>query len=400
MSNALARANLLLPPTNQADENDLKNAQVILKQVLDGMELFDESKIWQEYGGELKKDYRERDKRGRLFKYIMDPILEKRKQEEGKWRRKSEKRFKSLVMERLPKGKKKDFARALKGIPTVEALLAYHAKRRKLDRFRLTKGKKYWQKRENLLKLLERKEGEPTEWAGGGALRDDLRWADPSKQEPIPEAFRTRVDEADKLIKLLLEPEVLKKVKRPAVRPFAGESRSVKAGGAIVIRASCETTALVHEVGHYLEDNLPSDLAVQVHFLLRYRHKVEVDRLAKKKAGENRELEEVKKELNEIELFKEGEEFGKEYRFLGQYPATGPYTSRVGTAPRPTSAGTEVTSMTIEFLANPKKAKSLIQKDPVQAAIILRQLIPQEYQARDELSQFDKYLPGEPRKEE
>jgi hypothetical protein len=74
-------------------------------------------------------------------------------------------------------------------------------------------------------------------------------------------------------------------------------------------------------------------------------------------------------------------------RYRGHYPVTGRYTSRQ-------SAGsTEVASMTIEYLGDPSKAKQMIDKDPVQAAIVLRRLMPNAFKTLPD--NLKAYLPHE-----
>ena len=58
-------------------------------------------------------------------------------------------------------------------------------------------------------------------------------------------------------------------------------------------------------------------------------------------------------------------------------PATGLYSARYYEG-----GSTEVMSMTMEYFSQPAKAQYLLDRDPVQAAIILRAIIPREFSAR------------------
>jgi hypothetical protein len=51
-------------------------------------------------------------------------------------------------------------------------------------------------------------------------------------------------------------------------------------------------------------------------------------------------------------------------------------------------------SMTVEYLANPKKLTDMVEKDPLQAAIVLRALQPAAYDHEGDLRQFDKFMPS------
>jgi hypothetical protein len=79
-----------------------------------------------------------------------------------------------------------------------------------------------------------------------------------------------------------------------------------------------------------------------------------------------------------------------EGRYRGEYAATGKYTSSAyGNA-----GSTEATSMTLEFLSDPYRVKTMIEEDPQQTAIVLRGLRPKEYAQTPELRDFDHFLPA------
>lgn len=103
----------------------------------------------------------------------------------------------------------------------------------------------------------------------------------------------------------------------------------------------------------------------------------------------------VEKSGKRLEKAGHGEIFTREEgRYRGEYAATGQYTS----SSYGDMGSTEATSMTLEFLSDPDRVKTMIEKDPQQTAIVLRGLRPKEYAQSPELREFDVFLPGNPAK--
>lgn len=258
------------------------------------------------------------------------------------------------------------FARALRTLPSVAKLAQVHT----------TTG----ERRAGLLKL-PRTGG--TEWKDGRFLFDavdvvelDDKGAEirPSKRysAPIDDGrFRTKLFEADKLLRLLIEPEILIEIPRPriVVHPMrSSDFRAFQDGGNINVAADEPLDIIVHEIGHYVETNGRLEAWVAIQKLILGRHRA---------AGGGRNAV-----AGPLGIRKEG-------RFEGTYATTGKYTSKAYG-----DGSTEMMSMTLEYLANPGKFDRMVDRDPVQAAVVLRGLQPTAYAECDELRPFDKYLPS------
>ncbi len=220
-------------------------------------------------------------------------------------------------------------------------------------------------------------------WRGGGFLHDDIAEVnEDNDKKPIPPkklyrrpiddgTFRRKAFEADKMIRALVEPEVLGQLARPKFRVHPmkeSQFRAFQRGEEVHLAADEPLPIMVHEVGHYLEDHGAVDSWADIQRLIAKRH-------ALAGGGANTER-------GPIGMRKEG-------RYGGEYPATGKYTSKAYD-----TGSTEVMAMTLEYLARPSTFEKMIDKDPVQAATVLRAVQPRAYAAQAGLRAFDKYLPS------
>lgn len=269
----------------------------------------------------------------------------------------------------LTKSQKKAFAAALKSMPTIQYLLEKH------------------KSKETPISIAQ--------WANGGFLSDNITESTKNDKTPPTDGtvnprtdidngkFKRRVDDADQYVRTLVEPHLLAEIPRPGIivhlkysgglHKSVNTFRAFQSGHEVNVAQDEGTPTIVHEVGHYLEDNLPSELWHDIHIMLRARHLASVQ--------------------------KSGKEYGKvghgesgmrgEGRYRGDYAATGKYTSSAYGG----AGSTEMTSMTMEFLADPDRVKTMIEQDPQQTAIILRGLRPREYAQTQALRAFDQYIP-------
>ena len=216
---------------------------------------------------------------------------------------------------------------------------------------------------------------EDAEWKDGKALIDNAVKMDPTgKNEvgPLPAAhlMYQRVEDADAIIRRMAEDTVIGRMDPPKVHVRAqdnDEFRAYENLGGIHVAANEPTHVVVHETGHWIEDHAPKEHFRDVQRLMHKRHEIAGGGAAGKGEGSDK----------------------TEGRYLGKYPATGKYTSSAYK-----HGSTEVTSMTMEYLANPKRFDTMLDKDPVQAAVILRALAPAAYDAEGDLREFDEYLPS------
>ncbi len=125
---------------------------------------------------------------------------------------------------------------------------------------------------------------------------------------------------------------------------------------------------IVHEIGHQLEYFLPTDVWLDIQDLLRMRHQNAVDK------GDHRD---VLEKINPLFPSFLDQEFGAEAKFKGEMPATKNYSAKYYD-----SGNTEVMSMSMEFLSDPAKTLNLLEKDPLQAAIVLRGIQPTDFEAK------------------
>jgi hypothetical protein len=254
---------------------------------------------------------------------------------------------------------KSAFATALKQMPTVKNLLTTY-------------------------KAGEMPSAGNAQWKNGGKLSDSITESkiNDAKNEKGSVVrtnvdngkFKRRTDQADEFIKAMVEPHLLATLDRPKVVVHlkynsafrkVNSFRAYQDGNEVHVAQDEDTPVIVHEVGHYLEDQLPSELWHDIRLLMEARHAA---------AGGG------KKAAKGIS----SSEGGYKGKYLDVYMAKA-YGGR---------GSTEVMSMTMEYLADPSRIKTLLDKDPQQAAIILRGIRPKEYAATDALRPFDKFLPN------
>jgi hypothetical protein len=263
----------------------------------------------------------------------------------------------------VPQNQKALFTTALKKMPFVKKLYNNTIQKnlgKKENKFNAkVKGKGYWKE--------------------GGSITGNINVVDEgnrftkARDQIDNGTFAKRVQDAERIIKQMVEPGILSQIPRPTVyvhtqneqqvyRPWG--FRAFQRDGGIHVAQDEDTSVIVHEIGHHIEHYLPMLNYQDIKLLLEGRN------LDAKKASYiyNRSYE--------------------EQRYQGDYPATGKYTSKYYEG-----GSTEVMSMSVEYLAHPTKFKDLIEKDPQQAAIILRLLRPTEYRATNALAPFNIYLP-------
>ncbi|MDI9340871.1 MAG: DUF4157 domain-containing protein [Sediminibacterium sp.] len=219
-------------------------------------------------------------------------------------------------------------------------------------------------------------------WKNGGSAVSEIQEVDDGywgltrdRREIDNGNFRKNVMKADHFIKLMVEPSVLGQVKRPLIRvhlrnqmtPYRphGFRAFHNNQGEVHVAQDEDVQTLVHEMGHHIEDELPILAWSDIQKLL-----------------EGRNLDKSKSTYIYLHSY-------SEQRFGGEYAATGKYTSKYYEG-----GATEVTSMTSEYLSHPQRFKDLIEKDPQQAAVILRILRPHEFSQVKALKKFQKYLPN------
>ncbi len=220
-------------------------------------------------------------------------------------------------------------------------------------------------------------------WADGGFLSDSIAEVNQNDDKlPVPakDQYRKPIDDgtfrktafaADKMLRALVEPEVLGQLPKPQlkVHPMKqSKFRAFQSGSEVHLAADEPLPIVVHEVGHYLETHGAVESWVDIQRLLTKRHQL---------AGGGSNTVTGPSGIR------------KEGRYAGEYPATGKYTSKAYD-----SGDTEVMSMTLEYLARPATFQAMLEKDPVQAAVVLRAVQPRAYAARGGLRRFDKYLPS------
>lgn len=271
----------------------------------------------------------------------------------------------------LTQQQKQQFSDALKLMPTVDWLL--NKKRSSTDAVDEIGG-----------------QAVESRWRDGTNLIDNITFAKKDKSgnyastgkapKPSSKAYQ-RVIEADQMLRRMIEPQILELVPAPNVKIIDSMFfRAFQNGRDVHVSSGESMQVIVHEVSHYLEDHLPTDLWMDVHQLMRGRHTTRV--------GERLQKNSKDKKANKIGHGSFG--MRDEGRYRGEYAATGLYTSSA--YDESANSSTEVTSMTMEFLADPANAKKIIEKDPQQAAIILRNMRPQEF-AQYVPDEFAQYLP-------
>lgn len=221
-------------------------------------------------------------------------------------------------------------------------------------------------------------------WKDGGSVGDmQNRFVElPENKRPLIQTdmlngnLDKNMEAANNFIKFMIEPHLLRELPKPEIHIHLDYSsgprhpkgfRAYQSGNTVHIAQNEAVDIIVHEIGHYLENNLPTEAWHDIRLLIEERHKAKGggDKAAR---GANR---------------------SNEGRFKGNYAATGKYTSRAYA-----SGSTEMMSMTLEYLATKTNAKKMVEKDPQQAAVIIRGVRPKEYASTKELRPYDKYLPN------
>jgi hypothetical protein len=264
----------------------------------------------------------------------------------------------------LTDDQRKAFAKALKQMPTVSMLL-----------------------NPNQITNVDRRR---SEWKNGGRLVDKVvgvnDLAGPKKalgaRRIASKKFRRKLNRADELVRVVVEPDLLAQIPLPKVSVHATAAqdptapwgfRAYASPGDVHLAFDEPMNVMAHEVGHHLENYLPMKRWHDVHILLGERHTAAGGGTAKSGA------------TPPFTHLSEG-------RYGGEY-VTGKYTSTAYAG-----GNAEVVSMAMEYFAKPRKALKLIEGDPQHAAIVLRSFRPQEYKATEALRPFDKYLPHKPQK--
>lgn len=242
----------------------------------------------------------------------------------------------------------------------------------------------------HLLRQLLEPNYAPEEVVAPAAWKDDRNLQDEGNIRPVREgtndvsernmnAMRAKVIQANDFYKKMVAPAFLSTLAPPIIHVHAKPAQSILApkgfrayqsGGGIHIAQNEDMDIIVHEVGHYVENNLPPGAWLDIRDLISKRHE---------EAGGGT----IASEGDTIFTRDEG-------RFKGEYAATGKYTSRAYSD----IGSTEMMSLTLEYLANPSKINKMINNDPQQLAIILRAINRDEYYRTPGIVEFEKYLPN------
>jgi hypothetical protein len=247
----------------------------------------------------------------------------------------------------------------------------------------------------------------PSEWADGGKLSDTIvvkpskgipGWLSKRRAASKMQKFKTKVDAVDAWVRMMVEPELLRRVPRPEmVMHTRGRMRALgntqrfaflpdpsgyrpnytdperKEPGRVHLPYDEMHSLIAHEVGHAIEGFLPIQSWHDMNLLLERRHE--------EKVGSSRAARTGATMWTSGLVTNEG-------RYAGTYE-TGKYTSTA----YDDGGNSEVFSQAMEFFSNPANALKLIDGDPQHAAIVLRAIRPNEYRSIDALREFDKYLP-------
>jgi hypothetical protein len=208
------------------------------------------------------------------------------------------------------------------------------------------------------------------------------------------DAFTKKIDRVDMWLRALLDPMLMRRVKKLPDIYMHTQSRSRTLGSGrgfvaipttigfrpsgdrreIELAYDSKLPTIAHEMGHAIEAYLPIGSWHDMNLLLERRHRKHEKSSRKAVMGANIATAGL--------VTNEG-------RYAGDY-TTGAYTSTAYQM----EGNAEVFSMAMEFFANPADAKALIEGDPQHAAIILRAIRPTEYAKLDALRTFDRHLPG------
>ncbi|MFD2168572.1 hypothetical protein [Tumebacillus lipolyticus] len=144
--------------------------------------------------------------------------------------------------------------------------------------------------------------------------------------------------------------EKLRGIRRQQITPFRANAN--RDDNRVRLSALDDIATIVHEFGHQIEFFLPVEEWLDIQELLRMRH-------------QGNQL---------ISIYPHNPKLQDEAAFNAQMPATGLYSAKVYD-----DGSTEVMSRTLEFFAEPETALRMIERDPLQAAIILRMIKPNEF---------------------
>jgi hypothetical protein len=264
------------------------------------------------------------------------------------------------------------FSNALKTLPTVKKLLTAEPEE-------VENGQKSGED-----------DKEPTDWKDKGSLKENVKPVNDKKEVNKSNLadIENKADKVDKVVKILVESALLKTINRPEIRVYPRHGlrpshpnglRPNCASGVIRIGQDESVNTIGHEVGHHLEEHISTEFWYDLHVLMLERANQDLTTVKFAAFPTRHKIQSIGMRITAPD----------EGRLKGKYPATGRYTSKINA-----DGGTEVLAMSMQYLVEPERAKKLIEKDPQQAAIILRGFIPDEYKASKELEPFNKFLPN------
>jgi hypothetical protein len=212
------------------------------------------------------------------------------------------------------------------------------------------------------------------QWKGGTglidtAVRTDAQGKNPAKL-PASDPMHAKIVAADAIIRRLVEAAVLGRLTPPIVHIHPqndDDFRAYQGGNEVHLASNEPVWIVVHETGHYLESRGDKRSWVDIQRLLHTRHEAAGGGVAVAGSGNDK----------------------AEGRYRGDYKATGKYTSSIYK-----DGATEVMAMSVEYLANPKRFATLLDDDPLQAAIVIRALQPTAYAAEPDLAKFNAFMPS------
>ncbi|HEX2732204.1 MAG TPA: hypothetical protein VHM70_11375 [Polyangiaceae bacterium] len=214
----------------------------------------------------------------------------------------------------------------------------------------------------------------------GGSVRNHLKIENTGGYSQLDLSPLEMALQAQSVLAHIVEPEVLAAIPVPTIYVVQRVARDdgVRAQQnemGILVDAGDDVPTVVHELGHYLEWNIASLWAAVV--ALRERRHVFVARESRVAA-------------KTPEFFENREEM--QGRYHGNYPATGPYTSKVYEE----TGATELVSLVMEHLATPERALELMRLDPILLLTVLRPLRPRDNELHQLYLEFKDYLPAMP----
>jgi hypothetical protein len=254
---------------------------------------------------------------------------------------------------KLSSTQRKEWSKALRKLPAVQDLAGMHKAKASTPAARANAD---------------------AQWkAGAGlvdaAVRTDAQGRNPSKL-PAADPMHAKIVAADAIIRRMVEASVLGRLAPPVVHIHPQNDdvfRAHQSGTEVHLAANEPVWIIVHETGHYLESLGDKGNWVDIQRLLHQRHEAAGGGTAVAGSGNDK----------------------AEGRYRGDYKATGKYTSSIYK-----DGSTEVMAMSVEYLANPKRFATLLDDDPLQAAIVIRALQPAAYAAEPDLAKFNTFMPS------